>query len=989
MIDYQRVVEFLRDFRAVPGQPVTDELRRYATEYARYCASANERLRQCSVFLQQGLRSEAVHQADESPNLLEMVAALDLPEPQEWVEFCQQNELPAPPPLQIDRAGQLNDAYGQTQPVEAMMKQHRRLALSRASIKQRLAVMRQVASLDGGGFWEKDIATFEKARLKELKVAFATAMETHDATALASLSEEVLATAWLEAPPDDLMAAARGTDDRLKRITATEKLNKLLVELRAGFAARDHATCSRLLKKIPQIAAEGNQAGVSKDIATELKPISAWVRQEDDLENLRIEAVRSQRQLGEALDADAPQTQLESIYQKLRAGQQAIPVELEARYQGTIGRLRSKSWRSYALIVMGVVSVLALGAFGIYHYSRIGLARGWANRIHQAVANHDVALARQVAQEQEKRAADFNNDPLVASAKRELEKLEQNQSADTATLQALLTRLQNCQGDAEMALKNPDAEIQSLLAESRTAQQVAIEGAQVLNSGDQLAWVDPDHRLASGVQQLQNNANALKEMAQAKARNQTIALTKRVDGLALSMANKGMDQAARELDAIASDADSLRQINGVSPETLSALSALTDTISAKRTSLAKDMEMAERLMAMRSHGTSPDAWKKELQGFVAAYPNAPQSSDFARAAELTDALAALDALGVTETGWIDQPSVSTEAAAKARLDKIKDYLGRFPQSPFLPAIIAYSDYLQQAADALALKGSWAQSFQQLLSSPLLTDLKFLTDSSGHRYFVMGDIDIRTMRFNDQMRISFKVIDPADLTKRKTVSLAPPLALTDATPTSFPHTVYAQALATRLKQVGPENWDTVGITLIEDLRRDDKLDPVVRAIFLNQALKSTLQIAGWGLAEVYEPAARDLARQDVENIVWYDPANPVASSTLDALKHISESIPRSDAALKALRERRAKIFTDVICRYEGTGILLKDEQGQWMVFTNGSPPAGSTAWMVGIAPKEGTPPSLVLVATLKEGKFIVDESAARQLPQGTLLYFKKP
>src|SRR4051812_31839044 len=115
MSDYKRIVEYLRDIRMAPVTNVTDELRQYATDFAELCRQANDRLRQCSVFLQQGLRSEAIHLADEPPNLLDLVSALDLPDAQAWAELCQQFDMPAPPPLQMDRAAQLNEAYGQDQ----------------------------------------------------------------------------------------------------------------------------------------------------------------------------------------------------------------------------------------------------------------------------------------------------------------------------------------------------------------------------------------------------------------------------------------------------------------------------------------------------------------------------------------------------------------------------------------------------------------------------------------------------------------------------------------------------------------------------------------------------------------------------------------------------------------------------------------------------------------------------------------------------------
>ena len=96
------------------------------------------------TFLGQGLRSEAIHMADEQPNLMDLVAALDLPDPDAWAEFCQQSDLPVPPPLQMDRAAQLNEAYAQDQPMEHLLSRHRLLALSRAPIAQRLEVLRQM-----------------------------------------------------------------------------------------------------------------------------------------------------------------------------------------------------------------------------------------------------------------------------------------------------------------------------------------------------------------------------------------------------------------------------------------------------------------------------------------------------------------------------------------------------------------------------------------------------------------------------------------------------------------------------------------------------------------------------------------------------------------------------------------------------------------------------------------------------------------------------
>ena len=222
MADYQRVVEFLRDLRqsggGAAGLQVTDQVVRAAETFAQACVEANERLRQCSAFLQQGLRTEAIHLAEQTPNLLDMVAALDLPDPETWAEFCQNNGLAVPPALQMERATQLNEAYAHGAGMEELLAKHRRLALARGAVRDRLAVLRQIAAAEGGnGVWEKDVRLFEKARLKELPAAFHAAMKGRDEGTIRDLMEEVHGAPWVEAVPADLAAAVSEADARFRR----------------------------------------------------------------------------------------------------------------------------------------------------------------------------------------------------------------------------------------------------------------------------------------------------------------------------------------------------------------------------------------------------------------------------------------------------------------------------------------------------------------------------------------------------------------------------------------------------------------------------------------------------------------------------------------------------------------------------------------------------------------------------------------------------
>ena len=253
MADFQRVVEFLRDIRQGPLQSVNDEITQLAADYAALCVQANERLRQCSTFLQQGLRSEAIHLADQSPNLLDLVASLDLPDQNAWLEFCQNNGLTAPPPLQLDRAAQLQTKRMRWhQPMEHLLSRHRLLALSRgvAGAEERLEVLRKIAQVDAeNANWEKDIRIFERARLKELPAAFHGAVKRHDDVAIAELRQEIAEQMWSEPVPVELTTAVNEAFARVQRSGVEAELRKLVEPLRDAYAARSLHECPALVQR--------------------------------------------------------------------------------------------------------------------------------------------------------------------------------------------------------------------------------------------------------------------------------------------------------------------------------------------------------------------------------------------------------------------------------------------------------------------------------------------------------------------------------------------------------------------------------------------------------------------------------------------------------------------------------------------------------------------------------------------------------------------
>jgi len=408
MADYQRVVEFLRDFRSAPVQQgsgeISEELRQAAAEYAELCAQANDRLRQCSTFLQQGLRSEAIHLADggggEAPNLLDLVAALDLPDAAQWVEFCQNNGLPVPVTLQMERAGQLDGAYSAEQPLEHLLSRHRLLALSRGPVRERLNVMRQLAAQDPAGansFWEKDLRVFERARLRELPAAFYAAVKSRDFQTITALQTELSQYPWYEAIPDDLRQAVGTAYDRMHRSEVEGSIKEIINRLHDAFAARNQGDCAALMAQIKDTLTANNLKDLSGELREEVKPIRDWLASENELASKHKSFMAACGDFTRRMDADAPDHELEAAHAKLNSFEEPVPEELERRYEEKLRGRHEAAQRSLRIKLFSVIGSLAavvvVVGLILWVVSNNASASKWISGIKQANADRTLTYA--------------------------------------------------------------------------------------------------------------------------------------------------------------------------------------------------------------------------------------------------------------------------------------------------------------------------------------------------------------------------------------------------------------------------------------------------------------------------------------------------------------------------------------------------------------------------------------------------------------------
>jgi hypothetical protein len=364
MADPQRMVEQLRHFLHSADQTAGDALRVLAQEYAEVCAEVNQRLRRCDDFLRQGLLSEAIHFAEQSePPLLDLLALVDFPERAQWDQVVLAYQLPPGPPLRLDTAEALNQAYVQLQPSAQLLREHRRLALARAPLPERLAVMRRLAVLESGNpLWEQDIRDFERARGQELQTEVEQACARQDTDRLSLLLHELLAPAWLVPPSPALAEMVRGHLSRDSARRGRQQLEQLANALHEAFGARDEELARKLLEEW-QTLAHDLEVTPADRLCGDVAAVRDWLhkrvqRQEEerayltDLEALE-KGLRSARVGEEAL---------QELYNAVATSKQGVPEQVEAAYQERRQTLRRASDRRERLILGLTVGLGTLAA---------------------------------------------------------------------------------------------------------------------------------------------------------------------------------------------------------------------------------------------------------------------------------------------------------------------------------------------------------------------------------------------------------------------------------------------------------------------------------------------------------------------------------------------------------------------------------------------------------------------------------------------------
>ncbi len=972
MMDISRTIDEIRSFLQSDDQTFREELRALAAGYREGCIAADRRLKQCQRLLAQGLRSEALHEADDEPKLLDLLTSLDFPERPDWEDIVATYGLESAPRIDHELATALIEAYGEGDPLADLLRQHRLLALSRASLPRRIAVLGKIAAMDpNNAIWDEDLRAYEKTRFREVAKEAEAASRKRDANTLSRLMVELRDTPWRERPPDALTQAVNVAERKARRDAARDELVRIAALLHDAHGALDPDR-GRAARQQWEHQAKTAKLDPRDPILTDAEPALSWLEQRDSRERTEAEYRLALAELEAALDDAVEPDELERLGAAVLRFEKGMPEQLERRYHTRRREFDLNANRKRQLIFgVAAVSVVMLGALGVF--LSIQSSRG---REATTAASH---------------LNDLVNQGQLAEARRYWEALQADQPAvaRTSKLQGLASTLRIKQGQEQARVQEFNDSLESAqnapvgpgdppaLVRARELAQTNEEKSRVLRLTEERKRLQErnaaqvDEQLAGRVESL---TNLVRELERAVADP--------------SAAESKLDEARELIDTLSADAQTAgKPLQNLVAALRSRITKAGGNILDRKVQASAEKRMTATLLAADALPVSDlGRYVAEVKSFVTTFPQAPRSKEF-------DAVLVQEPLWTSAVAWNTltrswqsraQASPTTPTAALRMAAELDTYLRAHAVGPD-------RELAQRLADVAARPVQRAELKQQLLSylqSSMMT-LWVLERERTPYYILQPDDDLRKTQKTvadilrapnqDGIQTQFLITSrPMSYCFDRQLSSRPfrpsPANgdLVHLKPS--PQAALVEAVLPRLQEpTALDQWERPLADLLEEIRQNFKLDPILKIEMLHRVLK----LAGQGdliLEEQTRDTLKKLEKDLHEEIAWMDPQDFNARNTREEVRKALEQVGSFKALPEQTDQARAALDRELAHIREPIGWLRREGAG-WTVRMASVPARLRNATLQVIEPgAENRPPRWAEIGRLNGDQPILDRSA---------------
>jgi hypothetical protein len=973
MADHHQIIEQIRGFLQASDQTRNERLDDLAKAFAQVCTEANGRLARCQRLLQQGLRSEAIQQADAEPRLLDAVTTLDFPERAEWDEIVDIYAMAAAPRLLSDARAALAEAYAEAEPLQNLLRNHRKLATQRAPLRTRIGVMRKLAAQDPRNpIWAEDLRIFEKARLRQIQVEAAEAARLHDAAHLARLLSEVQERTWIEPPPKALAQNVTKALSQLRDEQSAAALVDLEARLNESLAALDTARGRSARDEWNTLMARA-PVDFTDPIWERVGPALKWLEDEDSRAvtaqayETDLNALSSALHDGAVISA----AELERLERDVLRHGRGIPEKVQRRYDTRFRAASARRTRRARVIAVAAI-VAVVGALGLtFYFIQSGIRAGNAKQAAAMVATlleqRQFEQAEAVLANLEKADASLLADPLLVEARKRCRAAKEQETERAEQFQDAMDEIRNASPD--------EAEPKAIA----TARQLARGEAET-------------HALDELIEQRKANRKSALEKRESGLLPRLESLSGTVKRLAqrLGAPTVEYDRFQEELDS------SRRELDLLKPEIATASNDLREQSS----DVEKQLEHVEnRFEKLRGQSQRRDEiteavaynvaepagdlglFASRLLAFVRSYPDEPSAKAFEatlRERPLWDAVGAWNDL---VKGWKKRGGDLNAEEARARATACAAFL-KDNSAPDPAGVEDYRRYMESIARRISGEQNPRTALESLFSQSLIANLFMIVVKDGtnppRRYYSRslpkesnGKLEVKyIVRRGKDERHDW--VHSGDIVSKK---LAPQSELA----------LHAKKLLSDPSK--RDRWDDVMIELVTRVVNEPEIDPILQLNLLKPVIEEAgaasepVRVALDGAKKVLDQAKINLDGD------WTNPDGQELSDVKDQARQVIGAVRTKLPHDNQVRNARDHLERAVLQIHRTVGWLVRG-QGGYVVKTGVALPADGELWT--IAPSKEKRGEWKKVGTITaSGKQKIDASNSSALAEGRPVFMIVP
>ncbi len=379
-MDYQQLIDEMLGAVDQPELPL-DQLRGMAQSYADACTEVNRRLARCGQYLRSGNTAEAIRLADTTPPLLNMCNTLDYADREDWADLCKSLHLPSAPIIVRQNFEQLNNAYNLFRPMEELLKENRRLALERAPLKERIAVLKKLNEMEPQNtIWTEMIEEFEKYRIEEIQRDFPESQRQPNAfQVISGYLMELETTDWKAQPPaklvQDITSWIRNSKFKLSII----QFKKIAIHLLKAMDEDNYDQAKDLQAQWLDCLRTFNvpYTSIPIEVRRQYEQTVNWIKNKEAQREIdkqfEMKINRFKQTLHTSISTDQLILAYDTLEDELLDANRMMPKDIETEYLRIIDEYKQRVWRkqkTYIILISVFVVLFAIIVIFLATYYR-------------------------------------------------------------------------------------------------------------------------------------------------------------------------------------------------------------------------------------------------------------------------------------------------------------------------------------------------------------------------------------------------------------------------------------------------------------------------------------------------------------------------------------------------------------------------------------------------------------------------------------------